>query len=223
LGRKVHPVGFRLNIVRDWNTRWFAEGKQYEERLHEDFAIRKLIMKELPSAGISLLEIERFPNQVQVTIHTARPGIVIGRKGASVKELRGKLRDLTDKAVRVEVEEISQPDTDAQLISENIAGQLQRRISHSRAMKRAIQQAMRQGAEGIRIEVSGRLGGSEMARKEKLWDGRVPRNTIRADLQYGFSEALTTFGRIGVKVWVYKGEIMPRKTEFEATDVYISE
>ena len=204
MGRKVHPVGFRLKAIRDWNTRWFAEGKQYEERLHEDFAIRKLIMKELPSAGISLLEIERFPNQVQVTIHTARPGIVIGRKGASVKDLRSKLRDLTDKAVRVEVEEISQPDTDAQLIAENIAGQLERRISHSRAMKRAIQQAMRQGVEGIRIEVSGRLGGSEMARKEKLWDGRVPRNTIRADLQYGFSEALTTFGRIGVKVWVYK-------------------
>lgn len=223
MGRKVHPVGFRLKVIRDWNTRWFAEGKQYEERLHEDFAIRKLIMKELPSAGISLLEIERFPNQVQVTIHTARPGIVIGRKGASVKDLRGKLRNLTDKAVRVEVEEIAQPDTDAQLIAENIAGQLVRRISHSRAMKRAIQQAMRQGVEGIRIEVSGRLGGSEMARKEKLWDGRVPRNTIRADLQYGFSEALTTFGRIGVKVWVYKGEILPQKTEFEATDVYISE
>ena len=148
---------------------------------------------------------------------------MIGRKGASVKELRGKLRSLTDKAVRVEVEEISQPDTDAQLIAENVAGQLQRRISHSRAMKRAIQQAMRQGVEGIRIEVSGRLGGSEMARKEKLWDGRVPRNTIRADLQYGFSEAKTTFGRIGVKVWVYKGEILPQKAEFEATDVYISE
>jgi small subunit ribosomal protein S3 len=211
LGRKVHPVGFRLKSIRDWNTRWFAEGKQYEERLHEDFAIRKLIMKEMPSAGISLLEIERFPNQVQVTIHTARPGIVIGRKGGSVKDLRGKLRDLTDKAVKVEVEEISQPDTDAQLIAENIAGQLQRRISHSRAMKRAIQQAMRQGAEGVRIEVSGRLGGSEMARKEKLWDGRVPRNTIRADLQYGFAEALTTFGQIGVKVWVYKGEILPQK------------
>ncbi|MCA9916743.1 MAG: 30S ribosomal protein S3 [Anaerolineales bacterium] len=223
MGRKVHPVGFRLKAIRDWNTRWFAEGKQYEERLHEDFAIRKAIMKELPSAGISLLEIERFPNQVQVTIHTARPGIVIGRKGASVKELRGKLRELTDKAVRVEVEEITQPDTDAQLISENIAGQLERRISHSRAMKRAIQQAMRQGVEGVRIEVSGRLGGSEMARKEKMWDGRVPRNTIRADLQYGFSEALTTFGRIGVKVWVYKGEILPQKAEFEATDVYISE
>ena len=223
MGRKVHPVGFRLKSIRDWNTRWFAEGKQYEDHLHEDFAIRKLIMKEMSSAGISLLEIERFPNQVQVTIHTARPGIVIGRKGASVKELRGKLRKLTGKAIRVEVEEISQPDLDAQLVAENVAGQLQRRISHSRAMKRAIQQAMRQGAQGIRIEVSGRLGGSDMARKEKMWDGRVPRNTIRADLQYGFTEAKTTFGRIGVKVWIYKGEILPQKAGFEATDVYISE
>jgi small subunit ribosomal protein S3 len=223
LGRKVHPVGFRLKSIRDWNARWFAEGKTYENHLHEDFAIRKLIMNEMPSAGISLLEIERFPNQVQVTVHTARPGIVIGRKGASVKELRGKLRKLTNKAIRVEVEEISQPDMDAQLVSENVAGQLQRRISHSRAMKRAIQNAMRQGAQGIRIEVSGRLGGSDMARKEKMWDGRVPRNTIRADLQYGFAEAKTTFGRIGVKVWVFKGEILPQKSGFEATDVYISE
>ncbi|VAW31335.1 SSU ribosomal protein S3p (S3e) [hydrothermal vent metagenome] len=223
MGRKVHPVGFRLKSIRDWNARWFAEGKTYEDHLHEDFAIRKLIMNEMPSAGISLLEIERFPNQVQVTVHTARPGIVIGRKGASVKELRGKLRKLTSKAIRVEVEEISQPDMDAQLVAENVAGQLQRRISHSRAMKRAIQNAMRQGAQGIRIEVSGRLGGSDMARKEKMWDGRVPRNTIRADLQYGFTEAKTTFGRIGVKVWVYKGEILPQKSGFEATDVYISE
>lgn len=222
MGRKVHPVGFRLKSIRDWNTRWFAEGKQYEERLHEDFAIRDLINKELPRAGVSTVEIERFPNQVQVTIHTARPGIVIGRKGASVKDLRGKLRALTGKAVKVEVEEISQPDTDAQLIAENIAGQLERRISHGRAMKRAAMQAMRQGVEGIRIEVSGRLGGAEMARKEKIWDGRVPRNTIRADLDYGVAEALTTFGRIGVKVWVYRGEILPQKAE-EAMDVYISE
>jgi len=221
LGRKVHPVGYRLKTIRDWNTRWFAEGQQYTDQLHEDHQIRQLIKKEMPSAGISQLEIERFPNQVQVTIHTARPGIVIGRKGASVKDLRSKLRNFTEKAVRVEVEEITQPDTDAQLIAENVAGQLERRISHSRAMKRAIQQAMRQGAEGIRIEVSGRPGGSEMARKEKLWDGRVPRNTIRADLQYGFAEALTTFGMIGVKVWVYKGEILPQKAE--AVDVYISE
>ena len=223
MGRKVHPVGFRLKSIRDWNTRWFAEGKQYEERLHEDFAIRDLIKKELPRAGVSSVEIERFPNQVQITIHTARPGIVIGRKGASVKDLRSKLRALTGKAVRVEVEEISQPDTDAQLIAENIANQLERRISHGRAMKRAAMQAMRQGVEGIRIEVGGRLGGSEMARKEKIWDGRVPRNTIRADLDYGTAEALTTFGRIGVKVWIYRGEILPQKAETEAMDVYISE
>jgi small subunit ribosomal protein S3 len=222
LGRKVHPIGFRLKSIRDWNTRWFAEGQKYSDRLKEDFSIREAIHEELPKAGISLIEIERFPNQVQVTIHTARPGIVIGRKGASVKDLRGKLRDLTDKAVRVEVEEITQPDTNAQLIAENIAGQLERRISHSRAMKRAVQQAMRQGAQGVRIEVSGRLGGSEMARKEKIWDGRVPRNTIRADLDYGFSEALTTFGQIGVKVWVYNGEILPQRAD-EAMEVYISE
>jgi small subunit ribosomal protein S3 len=221
LGRKVHPIGFRLKTIRDWNTRWFAEGKRYEDLLHEDFAIRKLIKRELPQAGVSGLEIERAPNQVQVTIHTAKPGIVIGRKGASVKELRNKLKDLTGKAVKLEVEEISSPDTDAYLIAENIAGQLQRRISHGRAMKRAVMQAMRQGVEGIRIEVGGRLGGSEMARKDKVFDGRVPRNTIRADLDYGFAEALTTFGQIGVKVWVYKGEILPQKSE--ATDVYISE
>jgi small subunit ribosomal protein S3 len=221
LGRKVHPIGFRLKYIRDWNTRWFAEGKRYEDLLHEDFAIRKLIKKELPQAGVSGLEIERAPNQVQVTIHTAKPGIVIGRKGASVKELRNKLKDLTGKSVKLEVEEISSPDTDAYLIAENIASQLQRRISHGRAMKRAVMQAMRQGVEGIRIEVGGRLGGSEMARKDKVFDGRVPRNTIRADLDYGFAEALTTFGQIGVKVWVYKGEILPQKSE--ATDVYISE
>jgi len=223
LGRKVHPIGFRLKYIREWNTRWYAEGQHYTDRLHEDFAIRKLIKKEMPKAGIALVEIERAPKQVQVTVHTARPGIVIGRKGSSVKELRAKLRNLTGKSIRVEVEEVSQPDTNAQLIAENIAGQLVRRISHSRAMKRTIQQAMRQGAEGIRIEVSGRLGGSEMARKEKMWDGRVPRNTIRADLDYGFAEALTTFGMIGVKVWVYKGEILPHKSGLEAMEVYISE
>ncbi len=222
LGRKVHPVGFRLKAIRDWNTRWFAEGRQYEERLHEDFDVRALIKRELPAAGVSRIEIERFPKQVQVTIHTAKPGIVIGRKGASVKELRNKLRQLTGgKVVKLEVEEVSQPDVNAQLIAENVAGQLQRRISHGRAMKRAVMQARRQGAEGIRIEVGGRLGGSEMARREKVSDGRVPRNTIRADLEYGFAEALTTFGQIGVKVWVYKGEILPQRPD--TTDVYISE
>ena len=222
MGRKVHPVGFRLKAYRDWNTRWFAEGKQYSDLLHEDFAIRELIMEQMPRAGIAHLEIERAaPNQVQVMIHTSRPGIVIGRKGSTVKGLRAQLRKLTDKAVKLEVEEIENPETNAKLIAENIASQLERRISHSRAMKRAVMQAMRQGAEGIRIEVSGRLGGSEMARKEKIFDGRVPRNTLRADLDYGFSEADTTFGQIGVKVWVYHGEILPQKTE--STDVYVSE
>ncbi len=221
MGRKVHPVGFRLKSIRDWNARWFAEGGRYRELLHEDMMIRRVVKKDLNQAGVAHIEIERFPNQVQVTIHTARPGIVIGRKGVAVKDLRQKLKDLTGKTVRVEVEEITQPDANAQLIAENITGQLERRISHSRAMKRAVQQAMRAGVKGIRIEASGRLSGSEMARNEKLWEGRVPRNMIRADLDYGFAEALTTYGRIGVKVWVYKGEILPQRVE--ATDVYISE
>lgn len=221
MGRKVHPVGFRLKSIRDWNARWFAEGARYRTLLIEDVAIRDLIKSEMGSAGIAQVEIERFPNQVQVTIHTARPGIVIGRKGATVKELRAKLRDLTGKTVRVEVEEITQPDANAQLIAENITGQLERRISHSRAMKRAMLQAMRAGVKGVRIEASGRLSGSEMARKEKMWEGQVPRNMIRADMDYGFAEALTTYGRIGVKVWVYNGEILPQRVE--ATDVYISE
>ena len=220
MGRKVHPIGFRLKIIRDWNARWYAEGDRYRELLHEDFAIRRLVAAELPRAGISRVEIERFPNQIQVVLYSAKPGIVIGRKGATVKELRSKLRDLSNKSVRLDVEEISMPDLDAQLVAENIAGQLDRRISHSRAMKRAVLQAMRQGAKGIRIECGGRLSGSEMARKEKVWDGQVPRNTIRADLDYGFTEALTTFGRIGVKVWIYKGEVLPQKNE--ATDVYVS-
>lgn len=221
MGRKVHPIGFRLKYIRDWNTRWYAEGDRYRELLQEDFAIRRLVMRELPRGGIANIEIERFPNQVQIVIHTSKPGIVIGRKGSTVKELRSKLRILTDKAVKLDVEEISDPDLNAQLVSENIANQLNRRISHSRAMKRAAMQAMRQGAEGIRIECGGRLSGAEMARTEKTWDGRVPRNTIRADLDYGFAEALTTFGRIGVKVWIYKGDILPQKNE--VTDVYISE
>ena len=211
MGRKVHPVGFRLKSIRDWNARWFAEGGRYRDLLQEDMAIRRMVKQDLIQAGVAHIEIERFPNQVQVTIHTARPGIVIGRKGAAVKDLRQKLKDLTGKTVRVEVEEITQPDANAQLIAENITGQLERRISHSRAMKRAVQQAMRAGVKGVRIEASGRLSGSEMARNEKLWEGRVPRNMIRADLDYGFAEALTTYGRIGGKVWVYKGEILPAR------------
>ena len=222
MGRKVHPIGFRLKTIRDWNTRWFAEGDRYRVLLHEDFAIRRLVREELPRAAISQIEIERFPNQVQVLVHSARPGVVIGRKGETVKKLRNKLREFTNKTVKLEIEEITQPDLDATLVADNIAGQLERRISHGRAMKKAIIQAIRQRAKGVRIEVSGRLAGAEMARTEKLFDGRVPRQTIRANIDYGTAEALTTFGRIGVKVWIYKGEILPQKTA-EPIEVYVSE
>lgn len=212
MGRKVHPNGFRLKVIRDWNARWFAEGTRYSDLLNEDFQIRELVSKVSSNAGISKIEIERFPNQVQVTIWTSKPGVVIGRKGASVKELRNSLRRLTGKAVRLEVEEVSQPEIEAALVAQSISGQLERRVSHSRAMKRAVQLAMRQGAQGIRVEVAGRLNGSDMARREKMIDGRVPRNTLRADIDFGKSEALTTFGRIGVKVWIYKGEVLPQKS-----------
>lgn len=209
MGRKIHPVGFRLKINRDWDARWYAEGNRYTDLLQEDFAIRRFIRKQGERAGISRIEIERYPNQLVVNIHTARPGIVIGRKGEAVKQLRQSLESLTGgKKVKVEVTEIDKPDVDAYLVAENIAGQLQRRIGHSRAIKRAIGQAMRQGAQGIRIEVSGRLAGADMARREWQSEGRIPRNTLRADVDYGTAEALTTFGRIGIKVWVYKGDIL---------------
>jgi len=211
----------RLKIIKDWNARWYAEGRRYGELLHEDFAIRKLIESEHDNAGISNIEIERYPNQVQVTLHTARPGIVIGRKGTAVKELRQKLEELTGKNVRIEVEEVEQPDLEAKLVAENVAGQLERRISHSRAMKRAASQAMRQGAQGIRIMVSGRLGGSEMSRTEWVREGRVPLQTLRADIDYGTAEADTTFGKIGVKVWVYKGEVLGDEQQ-ESEGVYVS-
>src|SRR5690554_896992 len=221
MGRKVHPTGMRLKIFKAWNAPWYAEGRRYGELLHEDFAIRKLIESEHDNAGISNIEIERYPNQVQVTLHTARPGIVIGRKGTAVKELRQKLEELTGKNVRIEVEEVEQPDLEAKLVAENVAGQLERRISHSRAMKRAASQAMRQGAQGIRIMVSGRLGGSEMSRTEWVREGRVPLQTLRADIDYGTAEADTTFGKIGVKVWVYKGEVLGDEQQ-ESEGVYVS-
>lgn len=222
MGRKVHPIGFRLKVNRDWDARWFAEGDRYRELLQEDFEIRRVIIDEGERAAISNVEIERFPNQIVTTLYTAKPGIVIGRKGDNVKKLRTTLEKLTGKKVKIEVEEIEKPDLDATLVARNIAGQLQRRISHSRAMKRAITQAMRQGAEGIRVQVSGRLGGSEMARREWQVDGRVPRNTLRANIDYGTAEALTGFGRIGVKVWIYKGTKLDEQPK-EAADVYVSQ
>lgn len=222
MGRKVHPMGFRLKVIRDWNARWYAEGRRYGDLLHEDFEIRDEIQKLHESAGISKVEIERYPNQVLVTLHTARPGIVIGRKGDAVKKLRQDIEALTGKKVKIEVEEISSPDLDAKLVAENIAGQLNRRISHSRAMKRAAQQAIKQGAKGIKIICSGRLAGAEMARRESVHEGQVPLTTLRADIDYGTAEALTTFGRIGVKVWIYKGEVLT-EVEPESTGVYVSQ
>ncbi len=224
MGRKVHPVGFRLGIIKDWEARWYAPKGKYAEQLQQDFTIRRLVAAEAPRSGIARVDIDRFPSQLVVTVWTAKPGIVIGRKGAQVKVLRQKLEQLAGTRVKVEVEEITQPDLEAQLVAENIADQIERRISHSRAIKRAIGQAMRQGAQGIRIAVSGRLGGSEMSRRDWQREGRVPLQTLRADIDFARAEALTTFGRIGVKVWIYKGEKMPEEAEMpEATDVYVSE
>jgi small subunit ribosomal protein S3 len=225
MGRKVHPIGFRLNINQPWQGRWYAEGKEYTAQLHQDFAVRKLIHDEADKAGVSTIEIERFPGKVKVVVHTAKPGILIGRKGESVKKMRQGLESLTSKKIDLEIKEIKSPDIDAYLVASNIAGQMERRVSYRRAMKRALQQAMRQGAKGIKVEVAGRLSGAEMARSVWMRDGRVPLQTLRADIDFAKAEALTTYGRIGVKVWVYKGEVLPMVEEkVEATEgVYVSE
>ena len=224
MGRKVHPIGFRLKINKTWESRWFATRKVYAAQIQEDRKIRELIFRSTPRAGISGVEIERFPNSVHVTINTAKPGIVIGRKGASVKELRKQISALTGTGVKLDIHEIKEPDLDARLVAENIASQIERRISHRRAMQRAVGQAMRQGAQGIKIMCSGRLSGVEMARRDWMREGRVPAQTIRADIDFARSQALTTYGRIGIKVWVYRGEILPEAEEVpEAMDVYVSE
>lgn len=225
MGRKVHPIGFRLGVHQPWEGRWFAEGKEYQDQLHQDLEIRKLIRKEADKAGVSHIEVERFPGKVKVVVHTAKPGILIGRKGDTVKKIRVDLEALTGKKIDLEIKEIKAPDCDALLVAMNIAGQIERRVSYRRAMKRALQQAMRQGAQGIKIEVAGRLSGAEMARTVWLRDGRVPLQTLRANIDFARAEALTTYGRIGVKVWVYKGEVLPGVEEkVEATEgVYISE
>lgn len=225
MGRKVHPIGFRLKINKTWEGRWYAEGENYVNQLHQDFEIRNLVHDEAPKAGVSRVEIERFPGKVKVTVHTAKPGILIGRKGESVKKLRASLEALVGKKIDLDIKEIKSPDLDAYLVANNIAEQLERRISYQRAMKRAIQQAMRQGAQGVRVEVSGRLSGAEMARTVNMREGRVPRQTLRADIDFAQSEALTTYGRIGVKVWIYKGVVLPEVEEkAEAPEgVYVSE
>jgi small subunit ribosomal protein S3 len=224
MGRKVHPIGFRLKINKTWESRWFANPDTYADQLHEDHAIRKMVFEMAPRAGISRVEIERYPNSVHITVHTAKPGIVIGRKGANVKELRRKLQELTSTNIKLDIAEIKDPDLDARLVAENIANQLTRRISHRRAMQRAVAQTMRQGAEGVKVMCSGRLMGTEMARREWMREGRVPAQTLRADIDFARAEASTTYGRIGVKVWIYTGDILPESEEqTEAMDVYVSE
>jgi small subunit ribosomal protein S3 len=225
MGRKVHPIGFRLGINKTWDGRWFAEGEYYVDQLHQDFAIRELVMDNNPRAGVSRVEIERFPGKVKVVVHTAKPGVLIGRKGENVKALRKELEALAGKKIELEIKEIKFPDLDAYLVARNIADQLSRRISYTRAMKRSIQQTMRQGAEGIRVEVAGRLSGAEMARTVAMREGQVPRQTLRADIDFAKTEAQTTYGQIGVKVWIYKGEVLPEVEEkMEKTEgVYVSE
>lgn len=215
MGRKVHPLGFRLGYNKDWRTRWYAEGPEYRELLGEDIKIRDLVRKEMARAGITDIEIERFAKQITMIIHTARPGIIIGRKGQSVNALRSQLEKMTGKKVRIEVLEVENPDQEAPLISESVAQQLEKRISYRRAMKQAVLRAMRAGAQGVKIISAGRLGGSEMARRERVIEGRVPLNTIRSDIDFARAEALTTLGRIGVKVWVYKGELLPQPPKAE--------
>jgi len=207
MGQKVNPIGLRLGINRTWDSRWFAK-KDYANLLHEDIEIRKFLRKRLAQAGISRIIIERPAKKARVTIHSARPGVVIGKKGADIEKLRGDLAKLTNSEVALNIVEIRKPEIDATLIAENITQQLERRVAFRRAMKRAVQSAMRLGAGGIRINCSGRLGGSEIARMEWYREGRVPLHTLRADIDYGTATAFTTFGTCGVKVWVFKGEIM---------------
>ncbi|NLP37169.1 MAG: 30S ribosomal protein S3 [Firmicutes bacterium] len=210
MGQKVSPVGFRIGVIKDWDAKWYAD-KNYTDLLLEDMKIRKEIAKQLDNAGVSRVEIERAANRVRITIHTAKPGVVIGKGGAGVEELRKHLEKLTDKQVHINIVEIKTPELDAKLVAENIANQLVRRVAFRRAMKQAVFRTMRAGAKGIKVMVSGRLGGAEIARSESYHEGTVPLQTLRADIDYGFQEAHTTYGRIGVKVWIYKGEVLPTK------------
>ncbi len=212
MGRKVNPIGFRLGVASDWESKWFAE-RNYTDQLHEDLKIRRLIMGELTRAGISRIELERAANKVDLTLYTSKPGIVIGKQGANVERIRQLLEREVGKKVNVKIEEIKVPETNARLIAESIAEQIARRVSYRRAMKHAVQQAMRRGAKGVKIRLGGRLGGAEMSRTVTEKDGRVPLHTIRADIDFATVHASTTYGRIGVKVWVYNGDIIPTRGE----------
>ncbi|HIC85404.1 MAG TPA: 30S ribosomal protein S3 [Desulfobacterales bacterium] len=210
MGQKVHPIGFRLGIIKTWDSRWFAK-KDYPTFVVEDHKIRKFIKKRLYQAGISKIEIERAAGKIRIRIHTARPGIVIGKKGAEIENLRKELEKMVQREILIDIQEVRKPEVEAQLVAENVALQLERRVAFRRAMKKAVSSALRFGAQGIKIACAGRLGGAEMARREWYREGRVPLHTLRADVDYGFAEAFTTYGVVGVKVIIFKGEVLPEK------------
>jgi small subunit ribosomal protein S3 len=216
MGQKINPYGFRLGVTTDWKSRWYADREEYSDNVIQDWNIRDYLMTELPHAAISRVEIERTRDKLRVDVHTARPGIVIGRRGSEADRLRAGLAKITDNAkVQLNIQEIKQPELDAALIAQGVADQLAARVAFRRAMKRAVQNALKAGAKGIQVQCSGRLGGAEMARTESYREGRVPRHTLRADIDYGFREARTPAGRIGVKVWIYKGDVLPYKQQSE--------
>ena len=222
MGQKVNPHGIRLGIVKDWDARWYAD-KDFAQNLHEDIKIRDYLKKSLQTAGVPRVETERSKNRLKLTIHTAKPGMVIGRGGSGIEQIKEGLKNLTDKRVDINIAEIKQPDLDATLVAENIAAQLERRIAFRRAMKQAVGRTMRLGAKGIKIAVSGRLGGAEIARRESYREGSIPLHTLRADIDYGTAEAHTTYGRIGIKVWIFKGEVLPDKKQTPKNDKERSE
>lgn len=221
MGRKVNPVGFRIGIVKEWSSRWYAEA-DYTDNLHEDVAVRKAIRDSYSGSGISRIEIERQPNQIVVIVHTSRPGVIIGRGGQRIEELRRALSSLTTKKVQLEVREIQQPELDAYLVARMIAEQIERRVAYRRAMKQAIFRVMQSGAIGVKVRCSGRLGGAEIARTQVMQQGRVPLNTLRSDIDYGFTEAQTLMGKIGVKVWIYRGDILPQIEEVAAEEATLA-
>ena len=214
MGQKVHPIGMRVGIIRDWDAKWYAE-KEYAEFLHEDLRIRKFIATKLADAAVSTIEIERAANRGNISIHTAKPGMVIGKGGSEVENLRKELNKLTGKRIHINIVEIKKPDLDAKLVGEGIARQLENRVAFRRAQKQAIQRSMRSGAKGIKTQVSGRLNGADIARSEGYSEGTVPLHTLRADIDYAWEEADTTYGKLGVKVWIYRGEILPTKKNTE--------
>ena len=218
MGQKVNPHGLRVGVIKGWDSMWYADDKSFADNLIEDHNIREYLKKKLYAAGIAKVEIERTSDRVKVIVYTAKPGIVIGKGGAEIDKIKAEVQKLTAKKLSLDVKEIKRPDRDAQLVAENIAGQLENRVGFRRAMKSCMSRTMKSGALGIKASVSGRLGGADMARKETYSEGTIPLQTLRADIDYGFAEADTTYGKIGVKVWIYKGEVLPTKNNKEGSD-----